>query len=301
MTIGVAGVCAFWTGLAGLVVGIVLDIFFGVHFLGSSSFNLMIAGALVGGVGGGLVWGVSTASQDAKQAAEERVREERARLDDLNALSAQALSACHEAVQAFEYLPTCLVNARGWSVEARQHFAYHAYSPFWAAIENAYDNLGHYNQRLNFIAELARGHAHAAAEYVRRGGTERLPAFPVHLDAARALDAAAPVLRTLNETVYEAQRDPVFAQIWEQRRTTVAVIAGFANLERAVNLMSSTIGASIRSLSAEVRGVGAEVSSASSTATALGNSQLVVQQQLNAKIDSVVLSLREEEKRALRL
>ncbi|WP_155947544.1 hypothetical protein [Microbacterium sp. MRS-1] len=307
-TLWMAIVCGFWLGIAGLVVGIVLDIFTGIHFLGSSSFNLMIAGAIVGAIGGGLIFGIEAAAGHAKEANAEREREvrareegERSRRDQLNGTAAQARNACNEAVQAFEQLPADLSNARGWSAEARQHFSQHAYSPFWQSVEHAYDCLGHYNQRLTRIAQLLRQHAEAVRSYIRQGGTERLPAFPVQLDAANATQAAETITRTLNKIVYEAQRDAVFAQIWEQRRTTSAVIAGFANLESAVSRMSSSLNSSINSLAAEVRGVGAEVSQASTRAGLHGNAQLDAQKELTAKVDKAVYYLREEEKRALRL
>ena len=49
--------------------------------------------------------------------------------------------------------------------------------------------------------------------------------------------------------VYQAQKLPTFAQIWEQRRTTAAVVAGFSNLETAVSRLGSSLSGSIRSLS----------------------------------------------------
>lgn len=302
-TIWQAAVCAFWLGNAGWVVGFVLEIL-DINALPYTGF----AGTIVGAVGGALITGVSEASDHAKEASAQRERAvrareeaERSRRDQLNGTAAQARNACSEAVQTFEQLPTDLSNASGWSAEARQHFSQHAYSPFWQSVEHAYDCLGHYNQRLTRIAQLLRQHADAVRSYIRQGGTERLPQFPVQLDAAIATQAAKSIARALNKIVYEAQRDAVFAQIWEQRRTTSAVIAGFANLESAVSRMASSIESSISSLAAEVRGVGTEVSQSSRRAGIHGDAQLDAQKELTSKVDKAVFYLREEEKRALRI
>ncbi|WP_455132957.1 hypothetical protein [Microbacterium aurum] len=315
---GLAGM--FKLGIAGLVAGIALDIFgFLIYtdLIGfrSSSFHLFVFGLAAGLVGGMIVEIFRQVSERAKKDKAARDAAQYARESkasqlkaDLNRLSSDVIAACDQSVDAFEQLPTDLSNARSWLSEARTHFANTAYSPFWHAIEQAYVCLGVYNQRIATIDQLSHRYMSAARDYQARGGRDVLPIFPVQLDAAKAADAAQGTSVHLGRLVYEAQRDPVFAQIWEQRRTTAAVVAGFANLEAAVDRMSGTLNASlgslsssVQSLSSEVSGMGAELRDASARADAIGIAQLATQQQLNDRMNKAVFYLREEHKRAIGL
>jgi len=56
----------------------------------------------------------------------------------------------------------------------------------------------------------------------------------------------------LDAVVYEAQKIPTFATIWEQRRTTTAVIEGFRNLEDAVDRMAKGLDSSLDGLGASL-------------------------------------------------
>ncbi|ALJ18463.1 hypothetical protein [Microbacterium sp. No. 7] len=305
---------AIATALGGLVIGVALDIF-QVHINSSSSFFLFTNGLWVGAVAGGLIAFASQASRRANAAEAERDRQRREReaaaqerSDLLARLMAQIRSACIDSVAVFECLPSDLRNARDWGAEAQHHFQNNAYSPFWHAIENAYDNLGYYNERLAAIGKLSRDYDDAATSYVAERGPEAVPAFPVQIDAASATQAAEPIVRRLNEIVYQAQRDAVFAQIWEQRRTTAAVVRGFASLEVAVSRMSSTLSASISqlntsvgSLSASVSGMSSGLASASAASAALGAEQLRAQQEINDRMGKAVHYLKEEHKRAIGL
>jgi hypothetical protein len=64
-------------------------------------------------------------------------------------------------------------------------------------------------------------------------------------DISRVGEQHAELLAKLDAIVYEAQKLPTFATIWEQRRTTAAVIDGFRNLEDAVNSMGARVAASM--------------------------------------------------------
>lgn len=66
---------------------------------------------------------------------------------------------------------------------------------------------------------------------------------------------------------YEAQKDPVFAQIWEQRRLTSAVVSGFANLETAVRDMGWAVVESIESMERNIIDSDARVEQVIETAT----------------------------------
>lgn len=98
--------------------------------------------------------------------------------------------------------------------------------------------------------------------------------------------------------MYEAQRDPVFAQIREQRRTTAAVVAGFASLDHAVGRMGGAIAASVSDLagtlehaestvSAAVHDVNASTRAVAATVTSTSAESRRLQRVLNDRIAAV--------------
>lgn len=167
--------------------------------------------------------------------------------------------ACEGSVNNFVLLPDDLKNANGWIATAQQHFRNTAYSPFWQAIEAAYAWLGNYNTRLGNIETHARRYRQAVQDYRKAGGGDLIPPFPVQVDKANATRAWESTANVADAVVYRAQCDAIFAQIWEQRRTTSAVIQGFANLEQAVLGMGHSIQSSVDSLTSAVRGLPGDV------------------------------------------
>lgn len=294
-------------GGAGLVVGLVLDIG-GQDFLPSASAYLTISGAAVGAVGGVLYQSVGTAwdrarQREARHLAELMARERAAegRRQMMERIYGEIGTSSRQAVAEFERLPDDLRAARSWAEEAARHFRDNAYSPYWTAVENAYGHLGEYNRRIGLIAQHAATYERAVASFLEKGGNAAVEPFPVELDAARATEAAEATAGALHEQVYQAQRDPVFAQIWEQRRTTAAVVAGFASLEGAIHSMTGALQASVGSLenslgtlAVSMRGVEVAVATASAQA---GAAQLGAQKELTARMDKAVFYLREEYKR----
>jgi len=270
----------------------------------------ILAAALLGALFGTYV-GIVEVREEQKKRKEalrkerQKAREKAAHLaNELAHISKQVEGACEESVRAFESLPVNLSEARKRLPEARKHFKDAAYSPFWHAIEQAYIALGDYNHNLEMIGELSQQYATKVHAYRDMGGSDALPVFPVDLDAASATEAARKVSALFEEIVYQAQRDPVFAQIWEQRRTTAAVITGFASLEMAIDRMTGTLSSSISSLSGElqslsskVSGVSAEIQHASSRAETIAHSQLAEQKELNYRMGKAVFYLKEEHRR----
>lgn len=241
--------------------GIGLDIF-GVHLNDSSSFWLMIHGLWVGsaiGVIAAIVTNLSRKeeikeierSEEQQRQAELVARKERKTKEDKQERE-RCLTKIHEAcdgsVDRFEMLPADLKIAYDWLLEARQHLGNNAYSPFWQAIENAYSSLGYFKMRIDHIEALARQYSNAVQKYRRVGGVDQIPSFPVKMDMTNATRASESIASVANGVVYRAQCEAVFAQIWEQRRTTAAVVLGFANLEQAVAGMSNSVNSSLNLL-----------------------------------------------------
>lgn len=306
-------------GGTGFIIGIVLDVF-GVRINSSSSFFLFSNGIWVGAIVGVLLHVAGQVSDrkasqayEARELAEsellqrlerrERHASELRRQQRVAALATSIQDVCTEAVSTFEQLPSDLSDARGWISEAQQHFHNNAYSPFWHAIENTYDTLGCYNERIAVIETLSDQYKTSIKTYTDDGGSEMLLPFPVQLNTVVATQAGQATARVSSSVVYSAQRDAVFAQIWEQRRTTAAVVRGFANLEQAVNHMSSTLAESIASLKASTDSLtpadismGTEITSAATTTARPGGMQPDIQIEFNVRMNRAVHSLKEEER-----
>lgn len=156
--------------------------------------------------------------------------------------------ACQEAVKLWSLLPEDLENAVSWIPAAQQHFRAGAFSPFWESIEHGYQCLGAYRVRLERIRHLSARYADAQQRYWENDGDE--PVLPFPLDASNLAPSrtAISVARVLDQAVYEAQKVPVYAQIWEQRRNTAAVIEGFQTLSDAVSQMKNALSAQIGAL-----------------------------------------------------
>ena len=65
--------------------------------------------------------------------------------------------------------------------------------------------------------------------------------FPIKMDVERVATQHREVVEKLDGVVYEAHKDATFSIIWEQHRTTAAVVAGFRSLEDAIGRMSSRL------------------------------------------------------------
>lgn len=294
-------------GIAGLVVGIVLDIV-GIQIMDSSSYHLFVWG-LIGGAVLGAIIAMGTGAAEARSAAqaESRSRDdarraaEQSRAAGLRSAVDQAGAACHRAIDAFVQLPQDVERARTCGLEAARHRRNGAFSPFWHAIEQSYAALGEYNARVREIGSASATYVGAVAAYRSSGGDGTIAPFPVSLDDAAATKVAAEVVAGLDAMVYDAQTDAVFAQIWEQRRTTAAVVRGFANLEAAVHEMRSSLDGSIASLGVAIGSLDGslgQVRVAVEQVGATGAAQLGAQRQLSEKVTKATWYLQQEHVRA---
>lgn len=242
------------------------------------------------------LWAGADASKQ-RRAAEESARARQAA--DAKALAEQRaegrrqiLANATRAVEQLEALPRHMTAAKANTERAAACFADGAFSPFWSAIEAAYGDLGQYAQAVQTIDSLAKSHAGLVSHLVRTGGNPgALAEFPVHLERSRVEKQLADATQDLSRRVYEAQKVPVFAQIWEQRRTTAAVIAGFANLEQAVNRMGATITSSLSSMEASLvqsgREVHAQLDRMASSGEAASHQQVAALSALNARAERI--------------
>jgi hypothetical protein len=120
-----------------------------------------------------------------------------------------------------------------------------AYSPFWNEIDNVVNNLSGYNTRINKAQTIADKYIVVAKNIKaekRRKGRKELPKL-ISCDVSNA----NMFLSRLNNLIYEAQRRPTFAIIYEQRMTNKTLVAGFNNLDLAIYNIGSQISDSVRS------------------------------------------------------
>lgn len=231
--------------------------------------------------------------------ANERQRQVRHQRESLEHAGDQVESASFAALKSFEALSSRLDQAQRWGVEAQRHFANGAFSPFWQAIENAYACLGEYNVLVSRIEQCSKTYQEAVLEWGSLGGRGDVTPFPIDPNSARAAEACESLSKKLGSVVYTAQQSPVFAQIWEQRRTTSAVVAGFATLDLAVQRMTNTLSGSVQSLTSAVGGMDSQVRTIASQSVGLDASRRQDQQQVADRMDKAVYYLKQADKRAL--
>ena len=181
-----------------------------------------------------------------REVAVRKSREKRGRLVSI----AQSITYNSElAIDTMQRLPDLLAAADNNARLAVTHYQDGAFSPFWSDIEQAYRFLAEYRDSVIAISQAADRHAALVEEMLREGGDPSpYSYFPVTLDENRIKNTLNDATRDLGSMTYEAQKDPVFAQIWEQRRLTSAVVSGFANLETAVRDMGWAVVESIESM-----------------------------------------------------
>lgn len=225
-------------------------------------------------------------------------REKQEQRDLVQAKKKQAVDKLIEnsrvAVRHFELMPTYLSDARQHAEMAKFYRADGAFSPFWASIEGAYISLNNYRQAADTVAFCSEKHFECVEEVIRsRVDPNQIFDFPVTLHPQSVQAPAEALVNELDIEVYEAQKHEVFAQIWEQRRTTTAVIDGFNNLEDAVNRMGSSMSRSISSLSHTLEStqnnlrdrIDRSIRFSANTASSIGEEQLKVMRELRQHSD----------------
>lgn len=186
------------------------------------------------------------AAERARETAVRKAREKRNRLAEIARHITENSAA---AVWNMECLRARLAKTNKNARLAVIHYRDGAFSPFWSDIEQAYKSLAESRESVIAIGDAADRHATLMEDMLREGGDPSpYSCFPVALDKNRIKSFLSDAARGLESMTYEAQKDPVFAQIWEQRRLTSAVVSGFANLETAVRDMKWAVVESIESM-----------------------------------------------------
>lgn len=181
--------------------------------------------------------------QKAAKDLERRVAEQTRLVDQLNRLPGQALAHYRSAAEWVESAVVYVNRAKG-------HFADSKYSPFWESIEHTYSCLASFQTDMRRISACADQYIELVNEIdlapVQKSGRSiSFERFPEGM-ALEGLDQDVQrVEQAAQATVDEAHSDFQFASIYEQRRTTTAVIEGFGSLSAAIQGMSASITSTI--------------------------------------------------------
>lgn len=187
-----------------------------------------------------------------KQAAEgatlERREAERRQATERQKDDAASLEGnCKDLLDDFELLPGHLRAAEESLDHAEARFREGAFAPFWDSIEQALQELGGFDARLQSIASRLTTHDTLVKQYQGQP-----PQFPIDRDAAANLAVSAKTAERLRSMVYKAQCNVAFAAIYEQRKNNQIFIGGFATLANALALMSSQLKSSIGQLASSL-------------------------------------------------
>jgi len=130
-----------------------------------------------------------------------------------------------QVVAAYRQAGAFLAQSSGWVADAEQLYHRRAYSRFWAAVEGGTFALNQFQDRLSHAHRIAEQYPNRVAEVtatLHEMGTEP-PLLPPELGGAEIARVGHNLEGRLQAVVERAETDPVFAQIFEQRRTTAAV------------------------------------------------------------------------------
>ena len=124
--------------------------------------------------------------------------------------------------------------------QSDKFFNERAFTPFWDSVEEVMKSLRNFNERVHLV------HGRARKYYELLEGREHtFPAFPVN---SNQIPSPEPLIQRLQEVIARAHRDFQFASIYEQRKTTSAIVAGFRSMQEAITKLREDIVSSISCL-----------------------------------------------------
>ncbi len=123
---------------------------------------------------------------------------------------------------------------------AQRLFNERACTPFWDSIEDAVESLRQFDKQVSFINESAKVYY---SQLANRDHT--FPAFPVK---SGDLPKPEALMKRLTEYIDLAHRTDRFDIIFEQRRTTSAIVTGFRNTHEAITSLRNDLLSSLSDL-----------------------------------------------------
>lgn len=187
------------------------------------------------------------AKHEAKRRAEEEAERERVRARDA-ALRTRSLAKLEQLVSDAQSsaarLPLFVSEAELALDRAEQEFSDGLYSPFWEAMEDAVQHLARFEETLRSLEAARNQHQHYAP------GLES-DAVPFSLGLSVLPDTAV-TTRRMKALYRSAQKDPHFAQVYEQRRTNAILIQGFRSLGDALTSFGSRLESQLEALGSQL-------------------------------------------------
>lgn len=197
-----------------------------------------------------------------KEAAEtKRQREQKNRVQS-NHLS-HLKSIPRRALNSYRDAAGWLAAATQYAQNAEDHFNESAYSPFWENVEHSYVSLSNFRNSMGAVSSFAQNYSETFAELdvtflESQDLRTELEEFPFEIADSNLEVESLQVEAYIHSVVRQAQKDYSFASIYEQRRTTSAVIEGFGSLSSAIQSMSSSLTSSLQEYSRGISSPAAE-------------------------------------------
>lgn len=141
---------------------------------------------------------------------------------------------------ATQILPYCEESAKQCIDRSKNEFSENAFSPFWSEIEKASKFLAYYKEAVDQLSTNSEIYTHTLKSKNHN--------FPIPFPYATNVSISQIVIDEYRSIIRKAQTNPTFSIIWEQRRNTEILIAGFTTLENAINNMSNDILSAISEL-----------------------------------------------------
>lgn len=157
------------------------------------------------------------------------------------------LALNEESLSLLESMPGWVVSAEHHLDQAELDFTERAFAPFWSSVERAVESLAQFDESVKKIESNS-------SEYVDLFARSKGPApsFAVSALSPGRMRLATATSHRLQGIVRRAQRDFQFSVIYEHRRSSQILVAGFRSLAQAVEDMASQITASIDRLTTTV-------------------------------------------------
>jgi uncharacterized protein YoxC len=237
---------------------------------------------VVGGIFGGRFLLKEMEAENARRAREaEQQREYERRLH----------SACNESLVAFENIPKNLMSAEQLLDTAENEFQDSAFSPFWDSIERAMQRLGAVDGGIKLITDHSNKYKTIAKSYKGKP-----PAFPIDPDSAQRLETVSATAGRMQKVVRQAQRNFQFATIYEQRKTSEILIAGFTNLGEAIHGLGTRLEESIDMLGDQIHDLSSSMTEMNEKVVEAVKGVSFGIGEMSSRIDDVSSAVRDEDK-----
>lgn len=217
----------------------------------------------------GIAYNTQKIEQINREIEQAKISEERNRH-----LSNEMLKINAKASIVASFIPGRLSGINDELNDARESFTDNLYAPFWDNIEKAMSSIDRYYDCIDELRKLVEDYTKCTSEYKPKEG--EVVSFPINLKIVSSFDKITELERKMQNMIRPAQSNIDFASIYEMRRTSQILVAGFQNLSSAIYGLGDTLSEQLSSLNSEIFSLGEVIdSSAKSISSTVSNSSLV--------------------------